>query len=157
MDFGIFSHSAQKLVENITETSLENLPKNQELEKPSTALVLEFEKHLLQNPEISSIHSNTRTIHEPCEITQLSSHLHNKELLKTIFSENTIQNLSVTPQEYLTEIQTLLSNIAHNTITHNELFRLQYLITILNVQITQNNSLITHTTQQYEQILKQQG
>lgn len=146
MDFGMLSQTTQIVSETITNNSLNTL--SQELKEPNANLVLEFEKHLIQNPELSSIKKQ--------DITPITSYFNNEQDIATS-DENILQNLSVTPKEYLTEIQNLLSNIATNTITQTELFRLQYLVTVLNVQITQNNSLINNTTQQYEQILKQQG
>ena len=146
MDFGMLSQTTQIVSETITNNSLNTL--SQELKEPNANLVLEFEKHLIQNPELSSIKKQ--------DITPITSYFNNEQDIATS-DENILQNLSVTPKEYLTEIQNLLSNIATNAITQTELFRLQYLVTVLNVQITQNNSFINNTTQQYEQILKQQG
>lgn len=65
--------------------------------------------------------------------------------------------LSVEPQEYFNEIKNILTQLENNTLSTTELYRLQYLTNMLNVQITQNNSLSKSTTEQFETMLKQQG
>lgn len=67
------------------------------------------------------------------------------------------RGIYVEPQEYMQEIQEILTQIGNNSLSPENLFRLQYLTSMLNVQVTQNNSVSKSSTEQFETILKQQG
>jgi hypothetical protein len=88
---------------------------------------------------------------EPAEQLAKNQEIHAKTAVSAA------ETLSVEPQEYFNEIKNILTRLENNTLSTTELYRLQYLTNMLNVQITQNNSLSKSTTEQFETMLKQQG
>lgn len=143
IDFESFSHSLKQFLETIIQNPTENTQKLQTPTAPDKAVVLEFEKYL--NADIEPIQTPTT------ESTSLSvPNITNQEIIET-------NNLIVEPKEYFHEVEQIITKITNNTLSQTDLFRLQYLTSVLNVKITQNTTLINKTTNQFEQILKQQG
>lgn len=157
--FEIFENS------NVSQDSAAQNPQRNE---PDKELVAEFESYL-QDPASPEQADLKQTDFDPVkfdEQTGINTDLHLENNEQTDLPEKTqeirtkpgiAENISVDPQEYFTEIQNILTRLENNTMSTSELFRLQYLTNMLNVQITQNNSLSKSTTEQFETILKQQG
>ncbi len=161
--FEIFENS------NISQGTVSQNPQNNE---PDKELVAEFENYLQEpnSPEQADLKQadfqqvNPEENLEPQ--TKVPSEIHAENIEQTA-PQSDIQevrakpgiaeSISVEPQEYFAEIQNILTQLENNSLNTGELFRLQYLTNMLNVRITQNNSLSKSTTEQFETVLKQQG
>lgn len=187
MDFAALSNSLKQFMDIFDKTNIssDTVLKNPQDNKPDKELVAEFEKYMQepmdQNPagedgladntaqsaeiKINAVPSADAPPADPIQIQEVQSSE------QTDFSagkpEQTGQaeipgseqkeSISVEPQEYLQEIQEILHQISNNSLTTENLFRLQYLTSMLNVQVSQNNSVSKSSTEQFETILKQQG
>lgn len=143
IDFESFSHSLKQFLETIIQNPTENTQKLQTPTAPDKAVALEFEKYLNADIDPTQIPTTENTSFSVPNIT-------NQENTET-------NNLIVDPKEYFHEVEQIITKITNNTLSQTDLFRLQYLTSVLNVKITQHSTLINKTTNQFEQILKQQG
>lgn len=156
--FEIFENS------NISQGTVSQNPQNNE---PDQALVAEFESYLQEPNSLEQADFQQVNIEENIEPqTKIPSEIHAENIEQTAppsdiqevqANPGIADSISVEPQEYFTEIQNILTQLENNSLNTSELFRLQYLTNMLNVRITQNNSLSKSTTEQFETILKQQG
>lgn len=157
--FEIFENS------NVSQNTVSQNPQNKE---PDKELVAEFESYLNEpnSPEqINQADFQQTNIEEDVEPNaKIEIQTENSEQIAPQNAVQEIQakpgiadNISVEPQEYFNEIKNILTRLENNNLNTSELYRLQYLTNMLNVQITQNNSLSKSTTEQFETILKQQG
>lgn len=166
--------------------SSDTVLKNPQDNKPSKELVAEFEKYMqepmdqnsmeqeglaendVQSAEtenVNAVQSADPPAAEPIQIQEVQSSEQTDFSVKKpeqtgqpeIPGTQQKQSISVEPQEYLQEIQEILTQISNNSLTTQNLFRLQYLTSMLNVQVSQNNSVSKSSTEQFETILKQQG
>lgn len=157
MDFAALSNSLKQFLDIFDKSNVSNdaVLKTPQENQPSKELVAEFEQYMQETPEtaqtdgISQLQPNS-----PFEV-----HFTDNAVIETpkIEKPAETQNISAEPQEYLNEIQEIFSQIENNELTASNLFRLQYLTNMLNVQVTQNNSLSKSSTEQFETFLKQQG
>lgn len=153
---------------NVSQNTVSQNPQNNE---PDKELVAEFESYLNEpdtvqqtdfkqaNIEESQAADTDNALKTPMDINP-------QEQIEPLGASQDVQakpavsaadTLSVEPQEYFNEIKNILTQLENNNLNTSELYRLQYLTNMLNVQITQNNSLSKSTTEQFETILKQQG
>lgn len=154
-----------------TNVSQETVPQKPRGKEPDKELVAEFESYL--NEPASSEQADFK--HANIEENQAVNKTDTLEAQTGINPQDQINpsgkiqevqakpaasaadSLSVEPKEYFNEIKNILTQLENNNLNTSELYRLQYLTNMLNVQITQNNSLSKSTTEQFETILKQQG
>lgn len=162
--FEIFENS------NISQNTVSQNPQSKE---PDKELVAEFESYLQEpnspeqtdlkqaNIEENQAVDSINTLEPQAEINPHSpgqiDRLTQTQEVQAKPAASATENLSVEPQEYFNEIKNILTQLENNNLNTSELYRLQYLTNMLNVQITQNNSLSKSTTEQFETILKQQG
>lgn len=153
-----------------TNVSQETVPQKPRGKEPDKELVAEFESYL--NEPASSEQADFK--HANIEENQAVNKTDTLEAQTGINPQDQINpsgkiqevqakpaasaadSLSVEPKEYFNEIKNILTQLENNNLNTSELYRLQYLTNMLNVQITQNNSLSKSTTEQFETILKQQ-
>lgn len=156
-----------EIFENST-ISQDTISQNPQTQEPDKELVAEFESYLQEPCSLEQAdfkQTNLEQVNfEPQ--TEISTDLRFENIEQIDFLSQTqevhakssiAENISVEPQEYFAEIKNILTQLENNNMNTSALFRLQYLTNMLNVQITQNNSLSKSTTEQFETILKQQG
>lgn len=178
MDIASLAQSFKQVFEAFenTNVSQETIAQNPQKNEPDKELVAEFENYLnepssLEQTDVkqadvkqANIEGNqavdkTDTLGTQLEINPLeqAAPLTKSPKVHAKPAASTAENLSVEPQEYFNEIKNILTQLENNNLNTSELYRLQYLTNMLNVHITQNNSLSKSTTEQFETILKQQG
>lgn len=160
MDFAFLSQSFRQILDIFGKTDISGgtVLKSPQENLPDKELVAEFEKYMqepLPEQELSENSLHQAAVPPAGEIRDIQPNS-GMEIPEIGHIED-IQNISVEPQEYLQEIQQIFTQIQNNGLTTSNLFRLQYLTNVLNVQVAQNNSLSKSSTEQFETILKQQG
>lgn len=159
-----------------TNVSQETVPQNPRGKEPDKELVAEFESYLNEpasseqadfkqadfkqaNIEENQVVNKTDTLEAQTGINP-QEQINPSGKIQEVQAKpaaSAADSLSVEPKEYFNEIKNILTQLENNNLNTSELYRLQYLTNMLNVQITQNNSLSKSTTEQFETILKQQG
>lgn len=169
MDFAALSNSLKQFLDIFDKTNIssDTVLKSPQDNQPSKELVAEFEQYMQEPAQTPPAADNDPvSAANPAEsVTQVQA----DDSLRAEFSNNTVSepqkiraaeqsaDISAQPQEYLEEIQQIFAQIENNELSASNLFRLQYLTNMLNVQVTQNNSLSKSSTEQFETFLKQQG
>lgn len=160
MDFAFLSKSFRQILDIFGKTDISGgtVLKNPQENLPDKELVAEFKKYMqepLSGQDVSENVPQQTAVPAAEEIRDMQPN--NGIEVPQIGRIEDIRNISVEPQEYLQEIRQILSQIQNNGLTTSNLFRLQYLTNVLNVQVAQNNSLSKSSSEQFENILKQQG
>lgn len=154
-----------------TNVSQETVPQKPQGKEPDKELVAEFESYLNEPDTVQQTDFKQANIEEnqavnKADTLEAQTGINPQEQINPSGKIQEVQakpaasaadGLSVEPQEYFNEIKNILTQLENNNLNTSELYRLQYLTNMLNVQITQNNSLSKSTTEQFETILKQQG
>lgn len=157
MDFAALSNSLKQFLDIFDKSNIssDTVLKNPQENQPSKELVAEFEQYMQETPETAQ----TDGISQLQTDASIEIHFNDNTVTETpkIEKPAETQNIAAEPQEYLKEIQEIFSQIQNNELSASNLFRLQYLTNMLNVQVTQNNSLSKSSTEQFETFLKQQG
>lgn len=154
-----------------TNVSQETVPQKPQGKEPDKELVAEFESYLNEPDTVQQTDFKQANIEEnqsvnKADTLETQTGINPQEQINPSGKIQEVQakpaasaadSLSVEPKEYFNEIKNILTQLENNNLNTSELYRLQYLTNMLNVQITQNNSLSKSTTEQFETILKQQG
>lgn len=166
MELSGISNLLKNILEVLDHSSISNSSVLKQSQEPSKELIAEFENILNQEPDnqlqtkqLPAIDKNSDT-GNPIQ-TKIDFSLQKTEKIHPVAAEHTHHieqtHLKVEPQEYLKEIQQIFTDMRNNALSASELYRLQYLTGILNVRITQHNSILQSSSNQFETILKQKG
>ncbi len=166
MELSGISNLLKNILEVLDNSGISNSSVLKQSQEPSKELIAEFENILNQEPDnqlqteqIPAIDKNSDT-GDPIQ-TEIDFSLQKTEKIQPAAAEDTHHieqtRLKVEPQEYLKEIQQIFTDMRNNALSSSELYRLQYLTGILNVRITQHNSILQSSSNQFETLLKQKG